>query len=305
VKTTPDISFVILSWNSQHFLDGCVNSLKDDLQHSGLTYEVLLIDNGSRDGSLEKLSQFQAEGHPLIVIPLGNNTGTTFSRNIGLRMARGKYICILDSDIRFCDPDTMTTLIDVLEEKPNAGILSPTLRYPSGNHQKSFDHFPTIVNKLERLFFLRSIERKEGLRSLQAKSMMEVDYTISAFWLFRRDLMGKIGLLDENIFYAPEDVDYCLRSWLGGYPVLFCNHVEVIHLAQEISRKKPFSKSAWRHVQGLAYFFRKYKYCLGLKRVRSRIHLALETRAAEALKTPGRVRPAVKVSFGSKVSSAP
>ena len=282
---SPDISFIILSWNSAHFLDGVLGSLQSDLAGSGLRYEAILIDNGSKDGSLEKLRRFQAEGHPLVVIPLGQNTGTTFSRNIGLRMARGRYICILDSDIEFCQPHTVQTLLKVLDREPRTGILSPMLRYPSGNHQKSFDSFPTITNKLKRLFFLRQMEAREGLRPLRSAEPFEVDYTISAFWLFKRGLMDAIGLLDEKIFYAPEDVDYCLRSWLGGYPVLFCSEVKVVHLAQEISRKKPFSKSARRHVQGLVYFFRKYGYCFRLNGLRDRIRQAVE--AKDRLRSSG------------------
>lgn len=306
----PDISFVILSWNSAHFLDGCLNSLQTDLSGSGLTYEAILIDNGSKDGSLEKLRSFQREGHPLVVIPLGQNTGTTFSRNIGLRMARGKYICILDSDIVFCEANTMKNMIKVLDREPRAGIISPMLRYPSGNHQKSFDTFPSIQNKLKRLFFLRKMEQFEGLQQFHAKNLIQVDYTISAFWLFNRGLMDAIGLLDERIFYAPEDVDYCLRSWLGGYPVMFCSEVKVIHLAQEISRKKPFSKSAWRHLQGLAYFFGKYRYCFRSVELHRRIQAAVAAKDKALLAQVERVievaaKPAVSAATVATAVDAP
>lgn len=270
-----DVSFVILSWNSARFLNGCISSIHSDFAGSHLTYEVFVIDNGSKDGSLEILSEYQAKGYPLNVIPLGHNTGTTFSRNIGLRMAHGRYICIMDSDIQFCQEKTLETLVLALEREPRAGIIAPMLNYPSGNHQKSFDQFPTIGNKLKRIFFLRKMERIEGLRQFVSKNVIEVDYVISAFWLFHRDLIGTIGLLDENIFYAPEDVDFCLRTWLSGSPVLFCSGTTVIHNAQEISRKKPFSKSGFMHLQGLYYYFRKYGYCFGLRRLRKRILAAV------------------------------
>jgi GT2 family glycosyltransferase len=273
-----DISFVILSWNSGHFLAGVLGTLERDLHGSGLTHEILVIDNGSRDDSLSILRGYEEQGLPLTVIPLGHNTGTTFSRNIGLRMAKGRFICVLDSDMEFCEPHTLKTMLQVFETNPNAGIVAPILKYPSGNHQKSFDQFPTVSNKLKRLFFLRKMEISEGLRQFMPDDVLEVNYVISAFWLFRRELMDSIGLLDEKIFYAPEDVDYCLRSWLNGWKVLFCGRTKVIHRAQEISRKKPFGKAAWRHLFGLVYYFRKYGYFMSLKDLNQRIARAVETR---------------------------
>lgn len=281
LKEHVDISFIILSWNSAGFLDGCLTSIQSDLAGSDLSHEIIVIDNGSGDDSRSILAGYIERGLPLTLIALGSNTGTTFSRNIGLRMARGRYLCILDSDIKFCQGKTMETLVKTLDTEPRAGIVAPMLVYSSGNHQKSFDQFPTLRNKLKRLFFLRKMEQVEGLQQFHARNIIEVDYVISAFWLFRRELMESIGLLDERIFYAPEDVDYCLRSWLNGSPVLFCSGVKVIHLAQEISRKRPFSKSAVRHLLGLAYYFRKYGYCFSLDRLYARIQASVAQREKE------------------------
>jgi glycosyltransferase involved in cell wall biosynthesis len=174
-----DLSFVILSWNSAHFLDRLFGTLADDLKGTGLTYEIFVIDNGSRDNSLEKLKAFREQGLPITVIPLGHNTGTTFSRNIGLRMSKGRFICVLDSDMEFCEPETLKRLVGVLEAHPEAGILVPTLKYPSGNHQKSVDRFPTIANKIMRLFWLRRMETAEGAKPVAAQELIEVDYAIS------------------------------------------------------------------------------------------------------------------------------
>lgn len=278
VKKRIDLSFIVLSWNSKRFLDDSLGSIERDLAGSNLTYEVIVIDNGSTDGSLETLLAYRDKGYPIVLIALGKNTGTTFSRNAGIRVAQGKYICVLDSDILFCQEKTVETLVQALETEPRAGIVAPMLRYPSGNHQKSFDKFPTATTKIKRLFLLREMEKLEGLQQFHARNLIEVDYVISAFWLFSRELVDSIGLLDENIFYAPEDVDFCLRSWLGGFPVLFCSGVKVIHQAQEISRRKPFSKSARMHLLGLAYYFRKYGYVFRLDGVYARIQAAVAAR---------------------------
>ena len=88
---------------------------------------------------------------------------------------------------------------------------------------------------------------------------IDVDYAISAFWLFRGDLIEKVGVLDENIFYSPEDVDYCIRIKKQGYRIVYDPSVHIVHDAQEISRKK-LNKFFFSHLKGLFYLFKKHHY---------------------------------------------
>jgi len=263
-----DLSCVILTWNSEKYIEKCLTSLAKDLTDFAISYELFVIDNGSTDSTLEALRRLEAAGLSLTVIPLCSNTGTTFSRNIGLKMARGKYVCVLDSDIELHEPGTVEHLINTLENNPSSGIVAPMLRYPSGNLQKSVDKFPTIVTKINRLFFLKQMEKR---KELVPDTVVEVDYAISAFWVFRRTLIDAVGLLDTRIFYSPEDVDYCLRCWLNGFSVLYDTHRCAIHHAQEISRKSPFSKAARSHLKGLFYLYRKHGYMFSLKPLYERI----------------------------------
>lgn len=83
-----------------------------------------------------------------------------------------------------------------------------------------------------------------------------------------------MGLLDEKIFYAPEDVDYCLRVALAGLRVVYLPAVVATHHAQEISRRKLLSRSFREHVKGLVYFWRKHGFVLGLGPVYARIAAA-------------------------------
>ncbi|MFM8252899.1 MAG: glycosyltransferase family 2 protein [Planctomycetota bacterium] len=300
-----DVSFIILCWNSRQHLDGVLSSIVADLSAAGQSFEVIVIDNGSRDDSLAYLREWQQRLSSLVVVPLGCNTGTTFSRNIGLRMARGRTICVLDSDITFSQPQTLRRLIDVLDKYPQAGIVAPSLVYPSGNYQKSCDRFPTVMHKIKRRLFLRQMEAAEARRwqelhqhaggtssdggtaffgdalvepgRIDPQVAREVPYAISAFWVFRRSLIDSIGLLDDNIFYAPEDADYCLRAWLAGWWVLHVSSVQATHHAQEISRKKLFSRSSLSHTHGLLYYFWKHRYAFRLSGLLRRVRTAVRT----------------------------
>ena len=164
----------------------------------------------------------------------------------------------MDSDMEV-NSKTFSALISALNNKPSIGLVAPKLVYGSGALQKSTDVFPTITHKIYRYFFLKKIENEENLKK-QADLPQHIDYAISAFWLFKKELLESIGLLDEKFFYAPEDVDFCLRIWQQGYKILYVPQTYAIHYAQEISRGLKFNKAMREHIKGLIYLFFKHRY---------------------------------------------
>lgn len=259
INTIMDISVVMLSWNSKKHLERSVPSLLMSLEGEGLAYELFIVDNDSHDGSKEYLNELK-KLYPGSVRPifLNYNTGTTFSRNIALRRAVGDYIAVMDSDVEV--PSAIfNKLITRLKSDTDIGLIAPSLLYPSGRLQKSTDVFPTLWRKVQRFFFLKLIESKEKRQG--TGEIEDVDYAISAFWFFPKHILKSVGLLDEKIFYAPEDADYCLRIWKRGYRVVLDREACAIHYAQEISRGMKFNKAFWEHLKGLLYFFTKHR-CL-------------------------------------------
>jgi GT2 family glycosyltransferase len=251
------ISAVILSFNAKKDLGLCIRSL---IEVEGLRTgrdQILVIDNGSTDGSKELIERMASGSSGLIEATfLPGNHGTTRPRNLGFAKATGTHVLVIDSDIQFRKP-VLPDLIKQLNADPTIGIIAPRLTFPDGRPQMSTDVFPTVPRKLERLFRLRTLER----RSLpDPSSNLPVDYAISAFWLMRRDLFDLTGPLDERIFYAPEDVDFCLRVWLKGRRVVYRPDLDVIHDAKERSRSLKGLLFAWRHLQGLLYYFKKHGY---------------------------------------------
>jgi GT2 family glycosyltransferase len=128
--------------------------------------------------------------------------------------------------------------------------------------------FPTVARKVQRYFALRSLEQREP-----PTASGRVDYAISACWLLSARAVQATGLLDERIFYSPEDVDYCIRIWQAGFQVHYFPAVSVVHDAQEISRPKGFgiNKFTVRHAKGLMYLFAKHRYGLGLRGLYKRV----------------------------------
>jgi GT2 family glycosyltransferase len=257
-----DLSFAILTWNSEKYLERCVSSIEHALDKTGFVYEILVLDNGSKDGTPRLLARLaEASQGRLVPYYEDTNTGTTRSRNRLFAAARGDYLCVMDSDVELA-AGVIDALLPLLARDNGLGIVVPRIVYPSGAWQKSFDRFPTVTDKINRFFRLREIEEREGRQMENRTQPFCVDYAISAFWLMRRSLLRTVGLLDERIFYAPEDVDFCLRVWKAGFRVLYDPSVTVVHHTQEISRGMKINMAKLNHLMGLGYYFLKHRYLL-------------------------------------------
>jgi len=254
-----DISFVLLTWNSEKYIEKCLDSLFAGLCNENFSYEIFIADNGSKDTTVSMIQSYQNQHKDRIrPIFLEKNTGTTYPRNLALKQARGRYIVIMDSDVEI-HQGTITGLIKNLEMNEHIGLAAPKLFYPNGNLQKSTDNFPTVFTKIFRYFFLKFMEKHEN-KTVQRKELCEVDYAISAVWVMKREVLETVGLLDENIFYSPEDVDYSLRLRKAGYKIVYNPMVSAIHHTQEISRGFKINRATFSHIKGLFYYFKKHRY---------------------------------------------
>ncbi len=255
------LSIILLTWNSDKYIEACLQSIIDSIHIPKQDYEIFVVDNGSTDKTHEQIARFhEAHGELIKPILLDTNLGTTYPRNLALKRATGDHIAIMDSDIEV-NSQTFLLLMDALAKDNDAGLAAPKLVYGSGALQKSTDQFPTLLRKAYRYFFLKKIESRED-NAKKHEVTAEVDYAISAFWLFRRQLIADIGYLDEKFFYAPEDVDFCLRVWKNGQHVIYVPESYAIHYAQEISRGLVFNKAQAEHLRGLLYYFTKHRYLM-------------------------------------------
>ena len=264
------VSAVVLSYNSVLYLERCVRNLVNALQASDEEDEIWVVENGSSDNSAELLKDLEKE-FPKILHPIycDQNYGTTKARNMVLRQCTGRYLLLLDSDAEIL-VETLEKLIEVIDRDPICGIVAPRLIYPDGRQQISTDVFPTIGQKLRRFFALKLMEEVFNQQP-PTSELQIVDYATSAVWMFPRKVLMEVGYLDENIFYSPEDVDYCIRVWAAGYRIVYDPSVYAIHAAQELSRGRIISRFTVSHALGLLYLFRKHRYALSRKRLYERI----------------------------------
>lgn len=259
------IGFVILVWNSQKVIGNCIESI---IALEKIEPHIIVVNNGSKDRTLAIFSQYKEKVPDLLdIINLEENRGTTFPRNIGIKKLLTQdfnYICILDSDTVIND-DAFMKLAEEMEKHPSYGLIGPTMVTSDGVVQMSARCFPTVMEKIYKAVPIKSIQKKGETMEVQLPSepnaeSFPVDYLMSACWLIKPEVFKNAGLLDEKIFYAPEDAEFCIRVWKAGYQVAFCPKAKIIHEWQRISKKKLISRMNWVHIKGLVYMFKKHHY---------------------------------------------
>lgn len=255
-----DLSFVILTWNSEKYLSPCLDSLIQQCSKENISWEIVIVDNGSTDGTQSIAQRYSGKYTDRIhLIPLKKNHGTTYPRNLGLKMAEGQTCCILDSDTEF-NFGSIRNVINILLNQ-RIGMVVPQLLLPGNIIQNSVKKFPTFwdkISKIPGIFLNKKVSSKDFYESFPFYESRPVDTAISACWFFKKTLLDTVGFLDENIFYAPEDVEYCLRVNKSGLQIVYYPLVSISHHTQQISHQKPFSKVSRSHFIGLLYYFKKH-----------------------------------------------
>lgn len=244
------LSIVIISWNSLRMLKRCLEALSDVIRRPEV--ELIWVDNGSTDGSSEWMMENFPEARVKI---LDKNYGVAYARNRGVEMSRGEYVLFLDDDTE-AGRKPVDAMLDFMRAHPGAGICGTALRDSKGNLQDSFKAYPGLGVKVGNV--LRSWLRI-GRKISPPAHVIEIDYIIGACQMIRRELFDRLGLLDENIFYGPEDADFCLRASEAGWKVCYLPNVSLTHHWRRATSVNPFSALGRKHLRALFYFYRKHK----------------------------------------------
>lgn len=254
-----DVSIVIITWNAKKFLEKLLESIKK--YSSGFTYEIIIVDNNSNDGTIEFLNENHSD---IKLIRNEKNLGVAKARKIGMQSTTGNYVLILDVDMELID-NSIKKLLDFMNTNMDVGLVGSKLIYSNGELQYSCKNFPSIFSLLARR--LDTIEFVKNSKTLKNHLMSdwdhnelkEVDYLIGACQFIRRNVIEKIGYYDDTIFYGPEDIDYCIRVWRANWKVVYYPFTTIIHYEQRITKTSFFSKITIKHFLGILYLFKKYK----------------------------------------------
>ena len=222
-KNQLDMSIVMVCWNNKDYLDPCLKSLYD----AGLkyTFEVLVTDNGSTDGSQDLLSDKYPE---VKIIQNEGNVGLGKASNQGIEASNGRYILLFNNDTIVSGP-SLDALVEFMDSHPEAGAVGGTLLNPDGSFQSGYGTFSTLWE--EFMIASRLGEKLSQGYPLHGRSEIveSVGWLSSACLLVRRSALDKVGLLDEEYFIYGDEVDLQYRLIKGGWKVFFIPNSTTIH----------------------------------------------------------------------------
>jgi N-acetylglucosaminyl-diphospho-decaprenol L-rhamnosyltransferase len=244
----PAVTIVLIGHSVREELEPCFASIDD---HAGVEVELIYVDNASTDDTRSWLARNRPD---VEVIPLEHNVWDS-ARNEGLARARGKYTMFLDTDARLT-PGALPRMISALENNPAWGLLGPRLVYPDGRLQLSCRRFPPFLTPvmrrppLNRYLEDSKVMRRHLMADLDHDREMAVPYVIGACQVFESQFARtQLGGMDDAIGRGGvADVDWCLRFWSAGRPVVYIPDAVVIHDYRRSSAKRPFSRSALQHL---------------------------------------------------------
>ncbi len=261
-----DISVIIVNYRSQAKLANCLAALKG-AEWGGLSSEIIVVDNASGD-DLGYLSR-EYPAIKLVISP--RNRGMGGGNNLGLSLARGEFILILNPDT-IIQGRAIPTLVDYLKSDPSAALVGPKLLYPDGSLQLSCARFPHFFTPLLRRTFLGDYFKASRDRFMMTdfdhSSISPVDWLMGSCLLFRREIRLADGDIfsprfDERYFMYFEDIDLARQVWTRGLRVVYNPEAVVLHDHQRQSARHPWYLAlfldplAWRHIfSWLKYFIK-------------------------------------------------
>lgn len=235
---------VVVNFRTAGLTIDCLHSLSTEVAGTD-GVRVVVVDNASGDQSVARLRdtvESQGWGHWVQLQALEENGGFAAGNNAAIRAARGAgmlppYVLLLNPDT-IVRPGALAGLLAFMDAHPHVGIAGSRLEQPDGTPHYSAFRFPTVLGELEGGLRLRLATRLLATRTVAAPPRdhaCQVDWVSGASLLVRSAVFDDVGLLDERYFLYFEEVDFCLRSRLAGWPCWYVPESRVVHLVGQSS----------------------------------------------------------------------
>jgi GT2 family glycosyltransferase len=237
----PDLSIVIVNWNTRAMLADCLASIEASGTESKL--EIFVVDNGSSDGSPEMV---EADFPHVRLIRNGQNRGFAAANNQAIRHAGGRHVLLLNSDT-IVHPGVLDGSVQYMDVNENVGIMGCRVLNADGTVQPSCSQFPTLANLLilaSGMFRIRGFTAAQRYRmdEWQRDAERDVDVISGCYLLVRGDAIPSVGLLDEAFFFFGEETDWCRRFREAGFVVRFAPVGTIVHFGGGSSKSLNFRR---------------------------------------------------------------
>ena len=243
-----DLSIIIPSYNTKQLLSRCLDSIFQSLKNAHFSYEVIVVDNASKDGSIELLNK----KYPQVIKILNKeNIGYGKANNQGIQKARGTYVLLLNSDIQVLD-GAIEKLFAYSNSHPNEFVGGKLL---NEDHSPQASCGPLYTLPVVAIMLFAKGDDWKVTRYSPEK-IQKVDWVSGACLIGKKQLFLDVGLFDESIFMYMEEIDFLYRAKHKGYTVFFHPDARFVHTgAASSSTKRMPVVNIYR---GLLYFYRKH-----------------------------------------------
>jgi hypothetical protein len=248
VSRKVDVSICVLNFNGAKLLADCLGSLKNIDGATEVSHEVIVVDNGSTDDSVEMLrTRFPG----VLVIELDKNISIAEAFNRAIRVGKGRYFLLLNNDI-LLQKGCLEEMVRFLGEHGCVGAVSARLMNPDGTTQVQYypAKLPTVRSIAAELLWFNQITRGKSVmepKGWDPERPCQMEQVPGASMMVRRQVFDEIGLLDASFTCWYEDVDFCFRCFKSGWELWYLPDARVIHLGGATFQGIAISqKTIWR-----------------------------------------------------------
>jgi GT2 family glycosyltransferase len=225
------ISIIIVNFNTYKFLSSCLHSISEN-KFDSKEYEIIIVDNHSSDDSVSQLKR----NFPHIKLLVNKeNIGFAKANNQAIKMARSKYILLLNPDT-ILSKNTLFTMFAFMENHIQCAVSTCIVQLPSGNiDDASHRGFPTPWNAICHFSGMGKIFKKSlffngyHLGYGKMDQVHEIDSCVGAFMMVRKSVGDKLNWLDPDYFWYGEDLDFCYRVKKAGMKIMYVPSTKIIH----------------------------------------------------------------------------
>jgi GT2 family glycosyltransferase len=226
-----DVSIIIVSYNTRALLEACLTAL---FASAGLAIEVFVVDNASADGSAEMVARAFPE---VTLIRNAENRGFAAANNLAIRLARGRCLLMLNPDT-VVQRATVAMLAASLDAHATIGVTGPRVLNGDGTLQSCGYWYPTLLGEIRQSRSANAFARLVAGRTRPLPDPYhpcEVDWVDGCCLMIRREVIDRIGLLDEQYFLYAEELDWCRSAREAGWRIVTTPAAEMTHLGGQSS----------------------------------------------------------------------
>ena len=221
------VSIVIVNFNGLQLLRGCLVSLKKNPYKNT---EIIIVDNGSTDGSVEFIKNLKFKIGNLKLIKNKRNLGFSQANNQAIRKAKGHFVLLLNNDT-VTTPNFLKVLVDKIRSDNLIGVVQPKIIFLDNKRLQSGGAFFTFLGFLYYFGYSQNPEEKKYNQA------MPVFSANGACILIRKEVIDKVSLFDKDFFAYYEETDFCHRVWLAGYKVIYEPGATIYHKGGQTSKQ--------------------------------------------------------------------